>query len=107
MKRMPTLATIRLMIRDQADRRLLAEFLQQTGYDVGCLTAADLDDGRVQGSLLIVDEMSARYRAPALMNLKVCLRPLYLPILLSLTGSGRATPWLRDGFDDVLRLPMN
>ena len=92
---------------DPVDRRLLAEFLQQTGHEVQILNPDDLAAATVSAALCITDEQAARQHGRALLDLKRQLRPLYFPLLLTLTGNQRATGWLRTGFDDVLRLPLN
>ncbi|MDB5842081.1 MAG: domain S-box-containing protein/diguanylate cyclase protein, partial [Herminiimonas sp.] len=106
MNRLPNVATIGLMISSQADRRLLADLLEQTGHSVKIFTAQDMARNDAAGSLVIADEHSARLHGSALFGLKQRLQPLYLPMLLALTGNVRSTPWLRAGFDDVLRLPL-
>ncbi|MEB0135384.1 EAL domain-containing protein [Actimicrobium sp. CCC2.4] len=107
MNRSPTLATIGLLIADPTDRRLLTQFLQQTGHQVQILQPSALSAGNVDAALCITDEQAARRHGRALLDLKQQLRPLYFPVLLTLTGNQRATGWLRTGFDDVLRLPLN
>ncbi len=106
MERTPALATISLLIADPVDRRLLAEFLQQTGYQVQILHAANLSATDVKAALCIADEQAARQHGRALLELKRQLLPLYFPLLMTLTGNQSATGWLRTGFDDVLRLPL-
>jgi diguanylate cyclase (GGDEF)-like protein/PAS domain S-box-containing protein len=106
MNRSPALATISLLIADPVDRRLLAEFLQQTGYQVQILQAADLNATGVNAALCVTDEQAARRHGRALLDLKQQLQPLYFPVLMTLSGNQSATGWLRTGFDDVLRLPL-
>lgn len=109
MNRPPVIATICLILSDQADRQLLARFLEQTGHAVEILTPAQLnaDNATITGELVIADEAIARRHAPRLIELKKRAHPHYLPILLIMAGASRATSWLRAGFDDVLRLPLN
>ncbi len=106
MNRSPELATISLLIADPVDRRLLAEFLQQTGYQVQILQATDLNATGVHAALCVTDEQAARQHGRALLDLKQQLQPLYFPVLMTLSGNQSATGWLRTGFDDVLRLPL-
>jgi diguanylate cyclase (GGDEF)-like protein/PAS domain S-box-containing protein len=106
MNRSPVLATISLLIADPVDRRLLAEFLQQTGYQVQILQKADLNAAGVNAALCVTDEQAARQHGRALLALKRQLQPLYFPVLMTLSGNQPATGWLRTGFDDVLRLPL-
>ena len=107
MDSLPVIATVSLLIADKADRNLLCQFLQQARYRVLTLSTVDATATDAVGNLLIVDEVSARRHGPALLALKRCSSPLYLPMLLTVSGTGTASPWLRAGFDDVLRMPMN
>ncbi|MDY7573250.1 EAL domain-containing protein [Actimicrobium sp. CCI2.3] len=106
MNRSPDLVSICLLIADPVDRRLLAEFLQQTGYQVQILQADDLTVTDIGAAMCITDEHAARQHGRALLALKRQLQPLYFPLLMTLAGNQRATGWLRAGFDDVLRLPL-
>lgn len=99
-------AAIGLFLENEADRRLLADFLKENSFQTKVVTACDLAKGTDVGSLLIIDEFSARGQINELLDLKRNAQPLYLPILITLIGAASATPWLRAGFDDVLRLPM-
>ena len=101
------IATVSLLIADKADRHLLVQFLQHAGYRAVIVATVDAAATDVVGNLLIVDEVSARCHGTALLAIKRCSLPLYLPMLLTVTGTASASPWLRAGFDDVLRLPMN
>jgi diguanylate cyclase (GGDEF)-like protein/PAS domain S-box-containing protein len=103
----PQEALIGIRIAHQADRILLAEFLKQTGYGVQILTAVDMAQLSTAVSLIVIDEPSARRKGELLLDLKKRARPYYLPVLMTLTGGARATPWLHAGCDDVLRLPLN
>ena len=106
MNRLPKVAVIGLMIANRADENLLAELLRQTGYSVLVLTPAGLEKAEPAVSLVIVDESSARRHNVQLSALRKLQRPLYVPMLLAMSGMARATAWLRAGFDDVLRLPL-
>ncbi|MGN6389963.1 MAG: putative bifunctional diguanylate cyclase/phosphodiesterase [Burkholderiaceae bacterium] len=105
MDRSPSVATISLLLDSEADWRLLADFLPQSGYRVQRLSPAELEHGDI-GSLLIADERLAHGHAAALMAAKRALQPVTLPMLVTMTGALPGTAWLRAGFDDVLRLPM-
>lgn len=107
MECLPVIASVSLLVADLADRNLLEQFLQQAGYRVLIVSTVDAAASEVVGNLLIVDEVSARRYGTTLLAMKRSILPLYLPMLLTVTGSGSASPWLRAGFDDVLRLPMN
>ncbi|MDB5963062.1 MAG: domain S-box-containing protein, partial [Massilia sp.] len=103
----PQEALIGIRIAHQADRNLLAEFLTKMGYGVQILTAVDMAQSSIAVSLIVIDEPSARRNGELLLELKKRARPYYLPVLMTLTGGARATPWLHAGCDDVLRLPLN
>ena len=103
----PQEALIGIRIAHRADRILLAEFLRQMGYGVQILTAEDMAQSSIAVSLIVIDEPSARHNGELLLDLKKRARPYYLPVLVTLTRSARATPWLHAGCDDVLRLPLN
>jgi len=96
-----------ILISHAPDRRLLEELLRAAGYEIRAYTAADLAEREPQVCLVITDEPSARRWHDELFALKRRARPLYIPLLLALIGPAPATPWLRAGFDDVLRVPMN
>lgn len=100
-------ATVSLMIADKADRHLLGQFLEQAGYRVQTPSALDTFTANATGNLLIVDEVSACRHGTALLAMKRQSLPLYQPMLLTVTGTASASPWLRAGFDDVLRMPLN
>ena len=107
----PYIARICLILSEPADRDLLAGFLQQTGYQVEIVNASALDAGGcnplASSSLAIVDHATACRHGARLLTLKAQVQPQYLPILLALAGNRRSIPWLRGGFDDVLRLPLS
>jgi len=86
---------------------LLADLLCQTGYQVLLLRLPLTEVARPEISLLIADADAARRHGVALLALKRSLEPVFLPLLLTLSGRVRAGNWLRAGFDDVLRLPLN
>lgn len=106
MNRLPKVAVVGLLIASRADEQLLAELLRQTGYCVVTITRTGLEKGESEASLIIVDESSARHHNVQLSALRQMQRPLYVPMLLALAGNTRATAWLRAGFDDVLRIPV-
>ncbi len=108
---LPCIARICLILSEPADRDLLAGFLQQTGYQVEIVNAHALDAGASNplagSSLVIINHATAHRHGARLLMLKQQVQPQYLPILLALAGNRRSTPWLRGGFDDVLRLPLS
>lgn len=107
MDSLPIVATVSLLIAEKADRNLLGHFLEQAGYRVYTPSTFDAFVIDAADNLLIVDEVSARRHGAALLAMKRSRLPLYLPILLTINGTASASPWLRAGFDDVLRLPLN
>ena len=96
-----------LLIGAAADRRLLADFLTDANYRAHLLDPANISMPSASTSLLIVDERLARAHCVTLNALKRRALPRYLPILVTLAGQSSAAPWLRAGFDDVLRLPLS
>ncbi|PWF42081.1 PAS domain S-box protein [Massilia glaciei] len=106
MNRMPNTAMIGLMLSNPPDRQLLAEHLRQMGYGVRLLDGAGPGGADAHIALVIVDEAAARRHAAGLAAFRRAQQPLAVPMLLTLTGHARAAPWLRAGFDDVLRLPL-
>ncbi|HVL57811.1 MAG TPA: PAS domain S-box protein, partial [Burkholderiaceae bacterium] len=98
---------IRLFISNPTDRRLLAEFLAQTGHRV--------DDAPLRGSpadvspdtsLVIADSRAAREHFRAIVDLRWRAGVGYLPLLILLPTGVDSTPWISAGFDDVLRQPI-
>lgn len=98
--------TISLLVGDPADRELLADFLRQKGYTVEIVDAAGLLEGQFAGCLVIVDEPRARQVGPALFEVRNKTIPIYTPLLLLIGVRNQVAPWLKKGFDDVLRMPL-
>ncbi|RMG55539.1 MAG: PAS domain S-box protein [Acidobacteria bacterium] len=98
---------IGLLLSNPADRRLLGEFLGSLGHDVRApeLVAAGLEMWS-DVSLIIVDETAGRWYGRKLLALKQQSEAVFLPLLIILSRNAGSTPWLRCGFDDVLRVPM-
>lgn len=94
--------TVGLLVANVADRRLLVDFLETSGYGVrpGTLPAWE------ELSLIIVDESAAREYGNELVLLKRQSGAVFLPLLVALPAQSESTPWLRAGFDDVLRMPL-
>lgn len=111
MKSRTHIARIGLIIGAAADRQLLAAFLEQTGFHVDLLTCRGMPSASdlavlAACSLVMVDEAAAQQWGAKLEQLRNYLQPRYLPLLLTLGANRPATPWLRAGFDDVLRVPI-
>ena len=99
--------TIGLLITNLADRRLVIGFLDQSGYRVRAEAPSEIalaDWGEI--SLIIADERAARYYGKELLALKQQTGGSFLPLLITLPEKSESTPWLRAGFDDVLRVPV-
>ncbi len=98
---------IGLLLSNPADRRLLGDFLDSLGHKV---RAPDLMTARLEMwsdvSLIIVDELAGRWYGRKLLALKQQSEAIFLPLLIVLSRNAGSTPWLRFGFDDVLRVPM-
>ena len=107
----PTLSakafTIGLLISNSADRRLLVDFLRQSGYRVrgGVPSEVSLDDW-ADISLIITGERAAREYGKQLLALKHQSGGFFLPLLIALPQQSESAPWLFAGFDDVLRMPL-
>lgn len=100
-------ATIGLLITNLADRGLLLDFLQQSGYRVRADEPfpVSLEDW-AEISMVIADEYAARQFEPELLALKAQGGGSFLPILVALAKNSASPPWLKAGFDDVLRMPI-
>ena len=99
--------TIGLLVSHAPDRRLLTDFLSQSGHAVRTHGVPDIawedwDDV----SLVVVDELTARRHGEEVLALKRRSGPLFLPVLVILPQKVASAPWLLRGFDDVMRLPV-
>ncbi|HYP30068.1 MAG TPA: ATP-binding protein [Blastocatellia bacterium] len=98
---------IGLLISNPLDRRLLSDFLQESGYAV--CTAGPQEDCLEKlkpVSLVIADEALARALGRKLMDLRWHSGVAFLPMLIILPRKADSSPWLRAGFNDVLRFPI-
>lgn len=99
--------TIGLLITNSADRRLLIDFLRDSRYYVRAGTPSQVSlDEWADISLIITDERAARQYEKELLALKQQSGGFFLPLLITLSYSSESAPWLRAGFDDVLRMPQ-
>ena len=99
--------TIGLLFSNPLDRKLVAEFLRSSGYGVHAGPFSKEDTGEwARLSMIIADEAAARTVGEPLLELKRQLSTALLPVLVALPQRSDAVPWLRAGFDDVLRLPL-
>src|SRR5512135_1481355 len=100
-------ATIGLFLNNSADRRLLIDFLQGSGYRVraGVPSQVVLADW-TEISLIIAGERAAQHHGQELLRLKHQSGGFFLPLLVALPQQSESAPWIRAGFDDVLRMPV-
>ncbi len=100
--------TIGLLISNLADRRLLTDFLQHSGYTVRMSQPLPISLSSVTDvSLLIADEHAARQNVQEILALKQQSAEIYLPLLILLGAMGDGAAWLNAGFDDVLYQPLS
>ncbi|HEX8748266.1 MAG TPA: ATP-binding protein [Pyrinomonadaceae bacterium] len=101
------LHTIGLLFSNRLDEKLMAGFLQSSGYSVhvGPFSKKTMDEWRGL-SLIIADEAAARSVGTLLLSLKEQTSKTLLPLLVALPQKADAFVWLRAGFDDVLRMPL-
>jgi PAS domain S-box-containing protein len=98
---------IDLYIAKPADRRLLCDFLRELGFDVFASEfVEETPRAHAGSSLVIADGAGARHYGSRLLELKWRSGPSFLPILITLPAAASSLPWLRLGFDDVIRQPI-
>lgn len=107
MNRAPTIAAIGLLIARSDDALQFADFIQETGHTVHLLTQSNLLEDTPVCSVIITDKSAARRNGSALMALQQRCATAHVPILIALDRDDVAAPWLRCGFDDVLRFPLD
>ena len=99
---------IGLLLGRVADRRLVADFLQASGYLVRACAPAEVDLlDWMDVSMVIADTASAQQHAAGLAVLKRRTPDIILPMLAALSWTAPSAIWLASGFDDVLRLPLS
>ena len=100
--------TIGLLFTNGADRRLLAEFFAERGFEVEAPEphAFRPREWRHVG-LVVTDAASARRHHQALLAMQRASEPELVPILVVLPRHEDAAAWLNAGFDDVLRQPIS
>jgi signal transduction histidine kinase len=102
----PPAHSIGVLVLHVPDRRLLTEFLRGSGYRVvdPAPREAHLDQlGDV--SLIIADEGAARLLGEKLLAMK-SPSGMVLSLVITMPPRAESGPWLRSGFDDVLRMPI-
>jgi diguanylate cyclase (GGDEF)-like protein/PAS domain S-box-containing protein len=98
--------SVGVLVSNPGDRRLLVQFIEEQGYRVEAVDPA-LPPALPAGvGLLVVDEIAARRHAPALLAKKLEAAPLVLPVLVMVSRAADAASWIKQGFEDVLRLPL-
>lgn len=104
----PTPGTgIGLLVSNPVDARLLEGFFSELGYGLRTATDADAGIDELQGSgMIIVDESSGYRHRAALMKMKHDAEPLFVPVLVLINQKSDSAWWIKQGFDDVLRIPM-
>jgi len=99
--------SIGLLLADSSRTQELCKILIDGGYVVNILSATDLDKPAISDNVLITDSVAGKNHREALFKLKRQAEPIYAPILIALEPDSAATPWLKMGFDDVVRLPIS
>jgi PAS domain S-box-containing protein len=98
---------ISLLITNPADRKLIKDFLEASGYQI---FISSLHKDRVEyqkgTSLIIADQSAARWYGQKLIALKWQAGINFLPLLILLPRQADSNAWLSAGFDDVLRVPL-
>jgi len=95
-----------LLVQNRSDRALLLEGLQELQLPVRLLEDRGEPTGWEGLSLLILDEGSVPRHLGRLAELKARAAPLFLPALVAVPRMGSGDRWLREGLDDILRLPI-
>ncbi len=99
--------TVALFLAADADRALLSEYLKTSGMRVVCMEDVRPDRAYWRDvSLILADSQAARSVGKDLLKLKWRVGSIFLPILIVLPQHEDSLPWLRAGFDDVLRMPI-
>jgi len=93
-----------LLMSNKTDRRLLSQFLTELGYIIH--ESSDPKEW-ANSSLIIADESHARHFKTDLLSIKSQAGSLFLPVLILLPLKSSSIPWLRMGFNEVLRLPLS
>jgi diguanylate cyclase (GGDEF)-like protein/PAS domain S-box-containing protein len=101
-----TAGTVWVLVANAVDRRLLVEFLGEQGFAATVADPACPPGDGMQADLIIVDETAARRHAKALAAARRDATPLLLPTLVLVARGGDGAYWIRQGFEDVLRLPL-
>ncbi|HDD24284.1 MAG TPA: PAS domain S-box protein, partial [Chloroflexi bacterium] len=99
--------TIGILLSNPADRRLLTDFVTEMGYLTHSPSLQETNpDKWAELDMIIADETGARRHREALLNWKTRSETIFRPLLILLPSGARSDPWLMDGFDDVLRVPL-
>jgi diguanylate cyclase (GGDEF)-like protein/PAS domain S-box-containing protein len=98
---------IGLLLADPVRTQELADIFTAANFVTNILSAKDLENPIISDNVIITDSICGKNHREALFKLKRQAEPIYAPILILLEGDSPATPWLKMGFDDVLRLPLS
>lgn len=99
--------TIGLLLDDPATAESLTTALKSMGHTPRKLKEEALGALPDAISMLLIDAESARQHAEQVLASKQAQAPNFLPLLLLLDPGSDSRPWLRRGFDDILRRPPN
>lgn len=99
--------TIWVLFANRTDATLLTDFLHERGYAVTTTPPAEQSpDAWEHVSLCVLDETAGATVGPGLLLARERSKAI-VPVLIALDGSNDAEPWIRLGFDDVLRMPLS
>ena len=107
MSSIPNNHVVGVVVSSSADERLLFQFLKAQQKVPLALDSGRLDLQRDEDvSLIIADESVARASGRQLLKYRWRYGNAYTPILIALNADTDSAPWLRIGFDDVIRMPI-
>lgn len=96
--------SIHLLMANQIDRHLLAQFLEGLGYLIWETTALPIKN-TIPFNMIIADEIHARKFSDDLVYMKQKSEPVFLPLVICLLPKARGDHWLELGFDEILHFP--
>jgi PAS domain-containing protein len=96
-------ATVGLFIGDAKQRERLAGFLRDASHVVADFCAAPPAASWIHPPVIVTDEPFAASLGDALIGSKQGMIPPHLALVVVVGEQAGAGPWLRAGFDDVVR----
>jgi len=103
----PEKPLIGLLIANPVDRKLLVDFISQSGYSVSAPEFSRSAIEKLEGvSMVIIDEALLRQCGTPLLKLKELSGAIFLPVLVASKTNKINVSWFGQGFDDILRLPI-